>query len=157
MLQKVAEEFGGRIRIRVCGLLFKAGEILLVNHKGIYGHDFWAPPGGGVEFGESLENALKREFMEECKLEVAVKGFLFGCEFLRLPLHAIELFYEVEANGVPALGNDPELSGHDLLSDLQFIDAQRLRDLPTDHLHGIFQKVQNPQQLKQLTGFYRLS
>lgn len=157
MTEKVAAEFGGRIRTRVCGLLFKGEDVLLLNHKGIYGHDFWSPPGGGVELGESLETALRREFREECMLDITVKRFLFGCEFIRLPLHAIELFYEVEAGGMPILGADPELGGQDIISELQFIDPQRLRNLPRNHLHGIFQKVESAPELKRLAGFYRLT
>jgi len=39
------------------------GEFLLVRHN--YGHGAWTIPGGGVERGESFEEATKRELFEE--------------------------------------------------------------------------------------------
>ena len=47
------------------GLLIEDGRILLSPHWG--GHVF---PGGAVDLGERLEDALKREFPEETGLEI---------------------------------------------------------------------------------------
>ena len=59
------------IRIRVAGILVKDGQILLVRHEK-YGHSYWLLPGGGVDFGETAEEALLREFKEEVGLSVQV-------------------------------------------------------------------------------------
>src|SRR5689334_24082616 len=130
MIKKVADEFGGRIRIRACGLCFQNDRILLVNHSGIYGNDFWAPPGGGVEFGETVETTLRREFKEECRTDINVCRFLFGCQFIQATLHALELFFEVECLSPPAIGNDPELVDHQVISGLKFFDSQSLKAIP---------------------------
>ncbi len=46
----------------------KVGKILLIERKNIpYG---WALPGGFVDYGESLENAAKREGKEETNLDI---------------------------------------------------------------------------------------
>jgi ADP-ribose pyrophosphatase YjhB (NUDIX family) len=59
------------IRIRAAGILVHEGRILLVRHeKG--GRSYWLLPGGGVDFGETVAEGLKREFMEEVGLEVEV-------------------------------------------------------------------------------------
>ena len=112
MNPEIAEVYGNKVRIRVCGLCWKGESVLMVKHK--FGEkDFWAPPGGGVEFGESIHSALKREFLEETGLQVNVQKFLFGCEFVKASLHAIELFFEVEwVSGELIKGDDPELSNH---------------------------------------------
>ena len=92
----IQSAFGGKLRIRVCGVLVENGKILLVrqrNNNGI--SSFWLPPGGGLEYGESIEKALKREFLEETHIEIKPGDFITVTEFLKLPFHAIELFYKV--------------------------------------------------------------
>ena len=52
-----------------------AGRVFLVKHSYI---DGWHLPGGGVETGETLHEALKRELMEEGRIELAGEATLFG-------------------------------------------------------------------------------
>jgi 8-oxo-dGTP diphosphatase len=129
----------------------------MVNHKGLYPHDFWAPPGGGVELGESASDALKREFNEECRVNIEVGAFLFGCEFIREPLHAVELFFRVNLNGNPALGFDPEMQRNQIISDLKFMTPSEVLSLPKHSLHGVFQKIDNPTSILDLRGFFTLT
>ena len=74
----------------------------------------WWLPGGGLEFGESPEECLVREFMEETGLEVRVRGLLDVvtdvAEWMReeVQLHSIRIIYEVEV--VPGSVR-PESSG----------------------------------------------
>jgi ADP-ribose pyrophosphatase len=37
---------------------------------------FWSKPGGGVEFGERVENAVKREIKEELGVDIEIIKFL---------------------------------------------------------------------------------
>ncbi|WCL48710.1 NUDIX domain-containing protein [Leptospira sp. GIMC2001] len=59
------------LRVRVAGLIQNSkGEILFIQQsKRGKGPGYWLLPGGGVEFGESAEQALKRELLEELGLE----------------------------------------------------------------------------------------
>lgn len=59
------------IRIRAAGILVKEGQILLVRHEK-NGKSYWLIPGGGVDFGESAEEALIREYREEVGLPIKV-------------------------------------------------------------------------------------
>ncbi|NJM25321.1 MAG: NUDIX domain-containing protein [Bacteroidia bacterium] len=61
MNPEIEGTFGGKTRIRVCGVFRQSGSLLLANH-GLRDGDWWAPPGGGVEFGVSAEDALIKEF-----------------------------------------------------------------------------------------------
>lgn len=58
-------------RIRVSGILTKDGKILFVKHRK-KGEEYYLLPGGGVDFGETFETALKREFLEEVNINISV-------------------------------------------------------------------------------------
>jgi 8-oxo-dGTP diphosphatase len=153
MESEIAKIYGNRLRVRVCGICWEDDRLLLVNHQMPNG-DFWAPPGGGLEFGEQVEEALKREFKEEANLGIDVENYVFGCEFIRQPLHAIELFFSVRpVAGVLKTGEDPEMP---LIKQARFFTPSEIRLLPPKNLHGIFQKVVDPREISSLKGFYTL-
>lgn len=154
MHDEIAKIYGNRLRIRVCGLCWKEDRLLLANHKSVSGANLWLPPGGGLEFGESLETALKREFLEETGLEIAPSEFAFGCEFIKEPLHALELFFNVKTiSGTLRTGYDPEIQ---IIQDVRFVSENEINALRKDELHGIFQVVASPNELRKLSGFYRI-
>lgn len=65
----------GTLRIRVAAIIIREGKILLVAHKK-NNNIYWLLPGGGVHFGESLKEALKREVMEELGISVSVHDLI---------------------------------------------------------------------------------
>ena len=74
----------GKVRVRVCGILHENGKILLLKHESIGPAGYlWSPPGGGVEFGESLVETLEKEFLEETNLSIKVGNYLFTNEIGR--------------------------------------------------------------------------
>ena len=77
-------------RIEVVAGIIKDGDKIFATQRG-YGEfkDGWEFPGGKVEFGETPENALKREISEETGLDVRVYdtayiGTYFPDEFRQL-------------------------------------------------------------------------
>ena len=63
---EIVSSFGNKLRIRVCGICIEENKILLVRHHSIGKSGIlWAPPGGGMIYGETSEQALIREFVEE--------------------------------------------------------------------------------------------
>lgn len=62
----------------VCATTVKDRKVLLVRHAGVEKPDYgdWLLPAGSVELGETMEEALKREMVEETGLRVRVVGKL---------------------------------------------------------------------------------
>ncbi|MEQ9089758.1 MAG: NUDIX hydrolase [Balneola sp.] len=124
--------YKGKLRLRSCGLLVKGNSILLVQLLSPITKELvWMPPGGGLEFGETLEEALKREFFEETGLYVKAKELIHVNEVIKDQYHAIEFFYNVEyLSGQLQPGTDPELSdSSQIIKDVAFKNKSELKDL----------------------------
>jgi 8-oxo-dGTP diphosphatase len=154
----IIEKFGNRVRIRVCGLCWQGSHLLAVNHAGLYQANFWAPPGGGIEPGQYAADALAREVLEETGLRVTVKNLQFVCEYIKSPLHAIELFFNVEQRtGTLKQGTDPELAdSNQIISEVKFLSWPEISALPVAEKHGIFRFCKQAEDLKKLAGFFRI-
>ena len=156
--QQIVQAFGNRLRVRVCGICIRGDSLLMVKHgsMGTTGQ-FWAPPGGGLHYGERTEDALEREFAEETGLWVTTGKFLFVHEFLKEPLHGIELFFEVqETGGHLQTGQDPEMLQHEqIIEEVRFADFSELKNLPEGALHNIFSYCQSVEELLQMRGLYQ--
>jgi len=122
--------YSGKLRVRVAALIFKRGSLLLVKqHVPTLQEDVWMPPGGGVNFGEKLEEALCREVKEETRLEVKPKKLQFIHEYYQNRHHAIEFYFYCESDTEkPEIGIDPE---HDI-TDQSILDV---KFLPLDNLN----------------------
>jgi 8-oxo-dGTP diphosphatase len=157
MQSSVYELYKNKVRVRSCGLCIDSGRLLMVNHRGLTSGNFWAPPGGGLQFGETLEQCVEREFREETGLLVHASRFLFSCEFIRYPLHAIEMFFLVEKTGGQLkLGNDPEMADNQILVAGRFMSWSEISTLPADTRHGIFNFAAYPSEILDLRGHFKL-
>ena len=67
--------------VRVYGLLINDDDQILISDEQEYGMQFSKFPGGGLEFGEGLIDGLKREFAEECNVEVEVLSHFYTTDF----------------------------------------------------------------------------
>ncbi len=87
-----------QIRIRVAGILVKDDRILLVRHEK-NGKSYWLLPGGGVEFGETVEQALIREFKEEVGFSIQVGKLVLVNDSIPSDRHrqVLNLYFVVSA------------------------------------------------------------
>lgn len=130
----------------------------MINHHGLYNHDFWSFPGGGVEFGESPVDTLKREFHEECRILIEPGPLTISCSVFKPPLHAIELFFNIKSyQGNPRAGSDPERGNNQIISDLQFFSWDEISKIPAGHRHPLFRSLKDPSEIVNATGFYELT
>jgi 8-oxo-dGTP pyrophosphatase MutT (NUDIX family) len=84
------EESDGKESIRVVAggiIVDDEGKIFLAKGKKFGGK--WIVPGGGVKWGESLEDGAKREILEETGMEVVVEGKLGFSDFIWIYFYSI--------------------------------------------------------------------
>jgi 8-oxo-dGTP diphosphatase len=157
MSDSVQKMYGNILRIRACGICIENDQLLLVNHQRLTNGDFWAPPGGGMQFGEVATDCVVREFLEETGLVVEVRDFLFACEFMKQPLHAIELFFLVKkVGGQLSKGNDPESGSDQIIKEVKFMDWGEIEGLNKGNLHGIFGLTEKMKRIIHLKGYFKL-
>ncbi|MBU0929712.1 MAG: NUDIX domain-containing protein, partial [Nanoarchaeota archaeon] len=58
------------VRVGVGVYIIKDNKILFGKRKGFHGSGTWCPPGGHLEFNESIEECAIREVMEETGIKI---------------------------------------------------------------------------------------
>lgn len=154
--KEIEEKFGGRLRLRVNGVLIQDDRILMIKHDMGDGRYFWNVPGGGMKYGSSVEENLRREFMEETGLEVELGQFLCNFEFLEPSLHAVELYFEVQPIGGKLVkGIDPELTAEkQLITEIDFLDIDKLASIKKEEKHRLFWGIKSLNDVRLWKGYF---
>jgi ADP-ribose pyrophosphatase YjhB (NUDIX family) len=84
------------MRIRVTGVVIEDGRILLLNQDTDSGRS-WSLPGGKLEEGETLAEALIREMKEETGLDIEPGRLLYVCD--HLPAQVVHMTFEARRTG----------------------------------------------------------
>jgi len=122
------------------GLLESEDGVLVVANRRVIGGVrtvVWDLPGGGVEAGETLGEALRREMKEETALDVTVCEMLFVAEGERIRGGARSgvwrsFFFRVEGEGAISLEGEPDIV------DYRFIPRGELPPMLTAPYHKGF-------------------
>lgn len=156
-MQFVNQEYGNKLRLRVTGILVENEKVLLIKHRGIGTSGYlWSPPGGGMEYNFSIQDNLKREYLEETGLDIEVVRFMFVNEVILKPLHAVELFFLVKkAGGNLKLGHDPE-SGmeNQIIESINFFSFAAINKMKDDTLHNLFKHCRSISELLNMNGYF---
>lgn len=113
------------------GALLRRDNKVLLIHRFRDNMEYWVLPGGGVEDEETLEEALRREVMEETSLDVLNFELIRECPGYEGRCH---YFYEVEINSKEAKLGGPEKAdmNPNNIYILEWVDnevARKLKDL----------------------------
>ena len=95
-------------QVAVSGLVVRDDSILLVQ-RGNWPHEGkWAVPGGKLETGESVREAIAREVLEETGVTVDVGEFAGWVERIGSGLHFLILSFHAtpRSDGAPVAGDD---------------------------------------------------
>jgi 8-oxo-dGTP diphosphatase len=112
-------------RPRAFAAVISNDQILMTKH--VYpDKTFWTLPGGGLEIGETFEEAVVREVKEEVDLDVEVVAYLFSSQYSG----GEERAYLVRRldDKAPLLGFDPELDyEHQTLSKVKWHSIESMK------------------------------
>ncbi|NHM31976.1 NUDIX domain-containing protein [Neobacillus terrae] len=112
-------------RSRACAALIKDNCILMV--KEVYpDKTFWTLPGGGLEAGETFEEAVIREVKEEVNLNVKVDRLLFSYSYDAGEVRCF-LVHSIDGK-IATLGFDPEAGSKQTLSDVKWHTLEEMKD-----------------------------
>jgi ADP-ribose pyrophosphatase YjhB (NUDIX family) len=98
-------------RIRVAAIIIEDNKVLLVRHEK-NGRSYWLLPGGGVDFGESLHEALVRELREEVEVDIEPGPLVLANDTLPPDRHRhiVHLCFMAKITaGTPTRGSDPRV------------------------------------------------
>jgi ADP-ribose pyrophosphatase YjhB (NUDIX family) len=121
------------IRPIVIGLAIRDGAVLAAEgYDDVKGERFYRPPGGEIEFGESSEEALRREWREELDMDLASARFLGVLEnrfeFNGEPGHEVVFAYLVELSADDGLRDEIVLREGDLEVRATWLPLAAVRD-----------------------------
>ncbi len=94
-----------------CAIVLKSGKVMLTRRAVEPSRGLWDLPGGYIEVGESPEETLARELLEETGLEIAITGLLgfFIDTYGDGGTDTLNITYECEViSGSEAPGSDVE-------------------------------------------------
>ncbi len=95
------------MRHRVCAAIIRDSSILMARHRDAE-REYWTLPGGAIEAGETPQQAVVREVLEETGLVASVSRFIFEEEYLQGTGTCRCYLVEVDDEQEAQLGYDPE-------------------------------------------------
>jgi 8-oxo-dGTP diphosphatase len=115
-------------KVTVDGIVFEGENILLIKRKNQPFQGKWALPGGFVDYGETVENAVVREVLEETGLETKIERLVgVYSDPKRDPRgHTIGIAYTCRKVGGELKGNDDALEA-------KYFKLNELPELAFDH------------------------
>jgi 8-oxo-dGTP diphosphatase len=104
--------------IGVAVAIWRDGKFLMYQRRGSLGDGTWSIPGGHIEMGESLEDAVAREVLEEVGVKLENIRFLAVTNdiFPEHEKHYVSLWFEAD---LPE-GQEPRILEPDKISDLRW-------------------------------------
>lgn len=128
-MSKIGSDSGSR------GIMVKDEKVLLILSK----HNTWFLPGGGIENGESAEDALKRELLEE--VNIGVNGYTWiGAKNDAVHWGKTEVwnyFLINDYSGMPEISDSVEREVLDLAW-VKFDEVKRLLNLGWQTIDGLY-------------------
>ena len=128
--------------VGVGSIIIHQSKILIVKRANEPAKGLWSVPGGVVELGEHLHEAVKREVKEETGLEVDIERLIDAVDSImldeegRIQYHYVLLDYLCQLRG-------GVLKAADDVHEIQWVPLRALQSLPiTSSLNRVIAKIQ---------------
>jgi len=106
-------KYSQRPLVGVGAVIIENDEVLLVKRAKEPKANFWTIPGGLIELGETIHDALKREIREECQVEIELKEIIDVVDYIEkddednIKYHYVLVDFEAKiVGGTLAPGSD---------------------------------------------------
>jgi 8-oxo-dGTP diphosphatase len=97
------------VKVGVAVFIWKDGAFLMGKRLGTHGENTWSIPGGHIEPGETLEQAVARETLEETGLSIVQPRFLTYTEdIFENGKHYITMWFEADWHAGEPVVNEPD-------------------------------------------------
>jgi 8-oxo-dGTP pyrophosphatase MutT (NUDIX family) len=139
-------------------LMDEEERILLVKQRH-EGKDIWMVPGGGIEDGESSQDAAIREVLEETGLIVHIERLLWHVEEVsdERGQRFVNFFLGTIIGGHPELGSDPEFGEDEqVLEDLKFFSKDELAGIENIYPNLLRDELWDELTVEGASNVYRI-
>lgn len=84
-----------KIVVRTRGIILCEGELLVVKHS--FDHNYYALPGGHLEYGETILECIEREIIEELGIKPEIGRLLYIHDYIdeNDGVQSVEFFFEI--------------------------------------------------------------
>ena len=123
-------------QIKVRGIAVLDGKLLCVqlapyNNLTAESEPFWCLPGGGVDDGESIEDAIRREMIEELGAEPKIGRVLYVQQFAHKDTDYLEFFFLIEnPQDYQKIDLSKTTHGEKEIAVIDFVDPKTAHILP---------------------------
>ena len=138
-------EYPGHPRVGVGAIVIHENRVLLIRRGVPPAQGLWAPPGGSVRLGETLEAAAARETLEETGLSIRVQHPVYSFDLIERDGAGRVRFHYVIVDFMAALTGGTLRAGDDA-DDARWFTADDVRALPVS---------ENTRTLLDTIGFCR--
>ena len=128
-----------KANIRISGIVFKGGKVVLVKHENSYNGVYYLLPGGGLERDETIEGCAEREVKEETGLDVKVKTLAYYEDVVSEDDHTLHLIFRCKFTGGGVKNLDPDKK----VKEIVFMDEKEFKKInffPKKLKDSLFQK-----------------
>ena len=124
----------------------RIGAAVLVEHNGTFllglrnkqnAYGTWVIPGGGVGWGETIQDAAVREIKEETNIDVDIVRFICHKEIINLPgkYHSVVFYYLAKPKHTSIKASDD-------ISEARFFSIEEIKKLPIlDSVQWVLQEA----------------